>query len=807
MSWQHGRALRGLIVVVTAGLIAGIASRAQAPRTTPADLLKATPFDRITLIDGTVLDVEPVSPRPLPPYDPRKDRQPDAKDDRPPPEGNIFLPSQKDLIAKAAQAKREETETIRELHITPIGEDQVYKVRRSSIRSIDYFEDILISEGLRLTAAHDFARAFEHFLRVRERAGTWKGLEEGVRRLLLEEGIQALAQGDSGRGLRLLRELHAKQSDYPGLIDTLARAYGDRITTAFEAQEYAQARRILHDLETLAPGHGIVQDLKATFVKAATGRASVPDDARPEERLDALTEALRIWPMLEGGEARYREAFAARPTLDVAVLDVPRSLGPWIRTTADSRVSTLFFRPLLSAGNEEALSTSRPDQVLAGVEVADLGRRWTLRLQAGHTWSDGSGPVTSRDLLRGIASQVDPDSPKFSARWAEHLSRAEILDDDRVEVTLTRPFLRPDAWLTQPLGPARAGRDGRTAGPDGERILTGTGPYRLKQSTESALIASSLSESTFIRRIRERCFADPSRAVQALRSGEVTMLEHVPSWEMPALKLAPEIHVGRDPIPHSHVILIDGRTPSLRNRSLRRGISYAIDRQTILEEHLLRRKPDAPNVSADGVIVPGSYADAPGVEPLPTDPLLARMLVAAARKELGNQGITLTLQYPMIPEAISAVPRIAEALTSAGVTIKLVERRPDDLERELREGARFDLAYRVVRCEEPIVDLGPAICPGFDAAPGRDALAAVASPLILELLLKLEQATEFPTARGLAIQIDRATREELPLIPLWHLESNYAWRTRLTGPAAESHSLYQGIEGWRIEPWYARDPW
>src|SRR5205085_2079201 len=37
------------------------------------DLLAATPFDRITLADGTVLEVEPISPRPLPAYDPKKD--------------------------------------------------------------------------------------------------------------------------------------------------------------------------------------------------------------------------------------------------------------------------------------------------------------------------------------------------------------------------------------------------------------------------------------------------------------------------------------------------------------------------------------------------------------------------------------------------------------------------------------------------------------------------------------------------------------------------------------------------------------
>ncbi len=807
----HGRRLRGVATLAVAACLTIVASAAQSPRPatvpTPADLLKATPFDRVTLIDGTVLDVEPISPRPLPPYDPRKDRKASGKPDAPPPEGNIFLPSQKDLIAKAAQAKREEAEMIRELNIAPLGEDQVYSVRRASIRSVEYFEDMLIKEGIRLAASHEFARAFEHLLRVRERAGAWKGLEEANRRLLFEEGTQALTEGAAGYGLRLLRELHAKQADYPGLADALARAYGDRITSAFEAGEYSQARRILHELEGLAPGHASVRETTAAFVKAATERANVPPDARPEARLDGLTEALRIWPTLEGGETRYHEAFAAMPTLDVAVLDVPGSPGPWRKTAADARVADLLHRPLLHSTDPEAMSSASPGQLLAGVEVENLGRRWILRLQEGFAWSDGSGPVTALDLMRGLITQTEPYSPRFDARWAGQLEHAEILDDRRVEVAFKRPIPRPAAWLSQPIAPARAGLDGRVSSPNGERKLVGAGPYRLEESGESTLVATALTESAGIRRVRERRFDQPARAVQALRSGEVTMLEHVPSWEVSALESDGEISLGRDPLPHTHVIATDGRVAVLRNRSLRRGLSYAIARETILEELLLRRKPSAPNVPADGVIPPGAYADAPGVPALAFDPLMARMLVAAARKELGGQPISLTLQYPNTPEAMAAVPRIAEALTAAGIQLRVVAQAPDALERALREGTPFELAYRVVRCEEPVEDLGPALCPGYDAPPDRDALAAVASPHILELLLKLEQASEFPTARGLSIQIDRATREELPVIPLWHLTSHYAWRARLTGPAGQSSALYQGIETWRIVPWYARDPW
>jgi peptide/nickel transport system substrate-binding protein len=74
-------------------------------------------------------------------------------------------------------------------------------------------------------------------------------------------------------------------------------------------------------------------------------------------------------------------------------------------------------------------------------------------------------------------------------------------------------------------------------------------------------------------------------------------------------------------------------------------------------------------------------------------------------------------------------------------------------------------------------------------------------------LLELEHAPEWGSARELVTRIDREVRDELPIIPLWQLRDHYAWRDRLSGPPEEADSLYQNIENWEIEPWFARDPW
>src|SRR5262249_12473359 len=64
----------GLVVVLGLALAGQGQGTAPGPSAT-AELLKRQPFDRITLIDGVGLEVEPVSPRPLPPYDPAKEEK------------------------------------------------------------------------------------------------------------------------------------------------------------------------------------------------------------------------------------------------------------------------------------------------------------------------------------------------------------------------------------------------------------------------------------------------------------------------------------------------------------------------------------------------------------------------------------------------------------------------------------------------------------------------------------------------------------------------------------------------------------
>lgn len=793
----------GLVALGVAAIImGGVLDAAQLPDVripTDRDLLRDPPFDRLTLIDGTILYVDPVSPRPLP--DKEAIRAAEAKED-PPYERVGGL-----LVSKAPDLKRDPSENAVVIR-TQDEEPKDYYVKITSIQRADYFEDILLAEALRRANSSDFDRAFELVLAVQARESDWRGLRETADRIALLEGRDALTKGQADEGLRLLGELYRRSPEYPGLSKLLAEGYSGRITSAIEQGAFALGRRVLSELRTLVPESPEVSLLEQRFISRARRLADQADDVTGPDRVDRLAQALRVWPNDEEIARRYEEAFRQAPVLDVAVLDVPRRPGPFVECPADDRVIRLLYLPILADTTEAATRGERADQLAAELTSADIGRRLIIRIKQGFSWNDDSRDIGAADVARALSDRALPSTIGFDARWADLLNRVAILGEREVEVVLNRAPLDPAAWLLIPVGPAHAGRDGLVWTPDGPKPI-GSGPFLMGPLTPRTARLDraevSTSEAIPIARIEERRFATEADPVASLLRGDVSLLESVPPVRVEELEREPDIRVGRYRSPRMHWIAIDGRNPVLRNRSLRRGLSYALDRNKLLEERVLRGPLEATTIPSDGPFPAGSFADASEVAPLGHDPLLAKMLVRAAKQEMALDEVVLTLAYPAIPTARAVVPRLVEAFSEAGVVVDPVERPPSDLERGLRRGDRFDLAYRAAPVDDPIRDVGPVLCPGYLAPTSSDGLGSICSPRILQLLLGLEQVQNLPTARDQVIAIDRESRDELPILPLWQLQEHYAWRTRLTGPAEEADSLYEGIETWTIEPWFAPD--
>ena len=94
-------------------------------------------------------------------------------------EGNIGLPGEpsKFKTAKEERAEDEEDDAIGKvkIHLLQEGDVRDFSVKRSSIKSIEYFEDFFLAEADRLILARDYTRAFECLLRVKIATPTGPG--------------------------------------------------------------------------------------------------------------------------------------------------------------------------------------------------------------------------------------------------------------------------------------------------------------------------------------------------------------------------------------------------------------------------------------------------------------------------------------------------------------------------------------------------------------------------------------------------------------------------------------------------------
>ncbi len=374
-------------------------------------------------------------PRPLPTAEFAREREALKKEnDRPTGEGNIGVAPQKPK--KKAEAEEEIPTTIT-IHLLE-GEQRDFTLERTSIKSVEYYEDLLLAEGDRMILTRDYGKAFEYYLAVFSRDPHWKGVSERVDQVLLSEGTSALLDADVERGLRLLRELHLRKPNYPDLSDKLAKAYVARVDKAFYSGAYTLGRRVLHDIEELTPNHKSVIAAHERFINLAKRYAEAASRSEGTQKLDLWAETLRIWPTLEGAESSYKEAFEACPTLDVAVIDLPKAVSPCLNAPADKRVAPLVYIPLLASIDQDAIEGKVPGQLAASVTTADLGRKLIVQLRPNIPWSDGSRNVAASDAARIVSDQAEPFSLGYRARWGELLDHVETPDPTRLEIRLTR---------------------------------------------------------------------------------------------------------------------------------------------------------------------------------------------------------------------------------------------------------------------------------------------------------------------------------------------------------------------------------
>jgi peptide/nickel transport system substrate-binding protein len=247
---------------------------------------------------------------------------------------------------------------------------------------------------------------------------------------------------------------------------------------------------------------------------------------------------------------------------------------------------------------------------------------YVARLRAGVKFHDGR-ELTADDVVYTFRSFLDP---QFRGRSGAYrlVATVNALDRYTVEFKLKEPFASFPINLV--MGIVRAG-----SGEANALQPVGTGPYRLEQFVADDRLVLTAFDGYYRGRAKNdgivlKVIPDDTMRGLELRKGTVDLIVNDLSpdivWQ---LKREGRVQVASSPGTDYAYIGLNLRDPILANRTVRRALGFAIDRDAIVA-HLRRGYA----TTAVGIIPPMSWAFERGVFDFRHDPSEAKRLLDEA---------------------------------------------------------------------------------------------------------------------------------------------------------------------------------
>lgn len=764
----------------------------------PVKLLHQLPFDRITLnaasgnavIDVQLLDV------------------PDRRKLRPLPDSG------------AIQVRR-------------LSQPSVpYEVSWSAIAKVELFEELLLAEAERLTAAGEFNEAFEYLAFLFRNYADLAGLEQAAQQFLWQDASAAFREERLDDALASLLALHDRNPQFPRLVQA-TNAVGDALVKQrLQTGDFAGARSVIDSLESSFTKLRlrVISSWRERFRTDATDALATAREALQQEDYAAARAAVQqaqaIVPGFEGAAELLTQIQEAAPEIRVGVLQL-QPLAP-----ADDSLEWTALR------QQGLVDPQLVEMVAFGAEGGEYASRWadiesdevSLTTTLSTTETGRRQGITPAAIARRLVEMANPASPVYADVYAA-LAKSVEADGGDVQLAWRRPHIRPAALLQTPI---------RTMGPPTEAGLWFT-VDETRSSDESISYQRSPGPegAPGPRFVIEQTFTNDDAAVDALVTGQIDVLDRVPPWQLDRLSKAEGVRVARYRLPTVHVLVPNYKNPLLEIREFRRALCYAIDRAGIVDDLLLAGKPQigfrplsGPFLAGENATDPAGYAYRPQLEPRPYEPRLAAVLAAVARTNLAKreqaaakaaaeEGETaaaesqapestsaeqggdeddaeaedepppaLRLAHSADPVARLACQTIETQLEQVGIPVDLVELTADELRAESDADAPvWDLMYLELAVWEPIVDARRLL--------GPRGMAGRSSAYMNLALDRVEQAENWSQVIRRAKELHGIAHYDLPVVPLWQTVNYFARRTWLKNVGDQPVTLYQNLFQWQ----------
>lgn len=272
----------------------------------------------------------------------------------------------------------------------------------------------------------------------------------------------------------------------------------------------------------------------------------------------------------------------AEGTLYFGLSGEPSTLDTIIQPgTAGRTVKLAIHRGLVNYGVDGKISP----ELAESYEISPDAKEITFHLRAA-TFHDGS-PVTSADVKASLERILDPKGKAAFRNELSIISSIETPDEKTVKLTLSKPSVALIDYLALPesvIVPAawlKANADNPNASP------IGAGPFKFGSWTRGREIVVEKYDGyykkgkPYLDEVHYVFYADENTRVNALKSGDVDIIDYVPAKDAKALKDGPDTELESTNGPFMG-LQFNTKFEPFSKPEVRQAIAYAVDRSVII---------------------------------------------------------------------------------------------------------------------------------------------------------------------------------------------------------------------------------
>lgn len=355
-------------------------------------------------------------------------------------------------------------------------------------------------------------------------------------------------------------------------------------------------------------------------------------------------------------------ALAARTDLVLGVVLEPPHLDP----TAGAAAA---IDEILYANVFEGLTRIGPSgEVLPALAeswtISDDGKVYTFKLHKGVKFHDGTD-FDAEDVKFSLDRARAPDSVNAQKGLFAAIDTVEVIDPETVQVTLKHPqgaFLYNMGWGDAVIVAPESADSNK------EKPI-GTGPFRFDHWAKGSAVTLVKSDNYWgdpvaLDKVEFRFIPDAAAAVPAVLSGDVQAFPFFPADAVSQVEGNPQLKVVIGSTEGETILAMNNKKPPLDNLKVRQAISYALDREAIIDGASGGLgQPIGSHVSPSSK----AYVDLTGR--YPHDAAKARELL----KEAGfENGFKTTLKLPPPAYARDGGQIIASQLRNVGIQADII---------------------------------------------------------------------------------------------------------------------------------------